>query len=141
MRMASEYRKARRGECLILFHKPGFGLDEAFRVLSAQGDLSVTRKDDALGVQRFGGPALTVRFAGGPTVQRVAVELGEDTRHAEGLGRCDAWFQIVVDDLDAALNDSNGLIVVQGTLLEATQGFQFTEWNGNLFSAAELAGP
>jgi hypothetical protein len=128
--------------CLILFHKPGFGLDDAFRALSICSDLCVTRKTDGLAqlaVQRCGGPILTISFQAGPVTQRWVAPLGKRTRHAVALGHCDACFFITLDDLSAALKDIRGLLLVQKTLSEATQGFLYTLWNDELCSVAELA--
>src|SRR5262249_21136725 len=109
--------------CLILFHKPGFGLDDAFRTLSACGDLCVTRKTDGLAqlaVQSSGGPILTISFQVGPATQQWVARLGERTRHAAALAHCDACFFIHITDLRAILKDITGLLVVQRALVEAT---------------------
>ena len=128
--------------CLILFNKPGFDQDDAFRALSACGDLCVTRASGGLtklAVQTFGGPALTISFQAGPATQRWIAPLGKRTRHAVALGRCDACFFITLADLSAVLKDSRGLLLVQKTLLEATQGLLYTLWDDELRSVAELA--
>jgi hypothetical protein len=128
--------------CLILFHKPGFGLDDAFRALSGCGDLCVTRSADGLArlaVQRPGGPVLTISFQRDPATQRWAARLGEGTPHAEALGRCDACLWIHIHDLRAILRDVTALTVVQRALMEATQGLQYTLWDDKVRSAADLA--
>lgn len=135
----------RGGVCLILFQQPRFDLDDAFRVLSAEVDLSVRREltcvgADALVVQHRGGPPLTITFVAGPRVQRQAVGLGTGTRHVEVLGQCNAFFWISVDDVRAALKDGIALAAVQRSLLQATEGFQYATWDDKLYSAAELAG-
>jgi hypothetical protein len=124
--------------CLILFHGPDFGLDDAFRLLSACSALSVTRTADALAVQRPGGPLLTVRFQCGPATQQWVARLGVGTPYAKPLNGCDACFWINMKDLRAVLADKNSLVRVQRILLEATHGFQYTLWNDRFASAAEL---
>jgi hypothetical protein len=129
--------------CLILFHEPGFGLEGAFRALSACGDLCVTCETDGLArlaAQRSGGPALTISFQSGPATQRWTTRLGEGAEHAAALGHCDACFFIHIADLRASLKDVTGLLAVQKALVEATQGFQYTLWNDKICSAAELTG-
>lgn len=128
--------------CLIVFHKPGFGLDDGFRALSVCSELCVTRKTDGLAqlaVQSFGGPVFTISFQSGPATQRWVARLGKGTQHAEALGHCDACFFIHIADLRAMLKDITGLIVAQKILAEATQGFLYTLWNDQLCLASELA--
>ncbi len=45
---------------------------------------------------------------------------------------CAARFEIDVDDLDAALDEVDGLREVQGVLQDATHDYLFTPWSGNL---------
>src|SRR5262249_33457708 len=128
--------------CLILFHQPGFGLDDAFRALASCGDLCVTRKTDGLAqlaVQRSGGPVLTISFQAGPATQQWVAPLGKRSRHAAALSRCDACFFMHIADLRTMLKDITVLLEVRKTLVEATQGFQYTLWVDKLWSAAELA--
>ena len=66
---------------------------------------------------------------GGP---REAAEIGAGTAHEDALRGCDARFEIGIDDLDAALDEINTLIEVQSALQDASRGFLFLPWNGNL---------
>ena len=86
----------RGGACLILFHKPGFGLDDAFRLLSAEEDLVVGRQKacdgvDELRVQHRDGPSLMIKCVTGPTAQRQAIHLGTGSHHVQALSQCDAF--------------------------------------------------
>ena len=128
--------------CLILFNKPGFGQDDAYCALSACGNLCVTLATGGhakLAVQTVDGPVLMISFQAGPATQRWIAPSGKHTRHAVTAGQCDACFFISLDDLSSVLKNSSGLLSVQKTLLEATQGLLYTLWDDELRSVTELA--
>jgi hypothetical protein len=118
---------------------------------SGQGDLGTAATalaDRGLSVQQVArefnpelvvgdvnGPRLRVAFLTEAYVQEEAAEIGEGTRYAADLGQCDARYEIMIDDLDAVLDETNTLIETQLTLQHATGGLLFNTWNG------ELAGP
>jgi hypothetical protein len=64
-----------------------------------------------------------------------ATELGDGSPHAEAMQQCDAVFEIYIPDLAAALAETNTLIEVQLALQQATQGFLFNTWTGELSAA------
>ena len=115
----------------ILFHNPNFGLDDAYKILSERS-LEITREDDVLLVQWYGGPLLRVRLARGADVQNEATHLGKGTLYASSLDTVDAQFEITFDNLDDVLYDINTLIAVQATLQDATNGFLYNTWNQKL---------
>jgi hypothetical protein len=137
----------RGGVCLILFHKRCFGLDDAFRVLTAElaGSTVISRgrRDvdgaEVLVIQPGAGPELKIALDVGPGAQRQAAGLGKGTRHAEVMGQCDALFWISVKDVRAALKNRDGLAAVQKSLLQATGGFLYSTWDDRVYSAAEFA--
>jgi hypothetical protein len=118
---------------MIFFHSdsPGLGLEDAERLLSDRG-LQVTRKANALSVRWDDGPELSVTRSAEPHVAEEAVEIAEGTPFAAELSRCDARFEIGIEDLDEVLDEINTLIEVQCTLQDATGGYLFNSWNGNL---------
>jgi hypothetical protein len=119
---------------MIFFRSAGFDLDAAAAALADRG-LSVRRTNDELTVGFPGGPQLRVAYVQEEYVQEEAEEIGAGSPHAAAMGQCDTRFEILIDDLEAALDEINTLIDVQATLQDATQGFLFNTWNG------ELAGP
>jgi hypothetical protein len=119
---------------MIFFRSGQFDLDAAASALTDRG-LSVRRGEDELVVGFRGGPQLRVAYVSEPYVREEAEEIGAGTPHAAALGGCDARFEILIDDLDAVLDEINTLIDVQAALQDATGGFLFNTWNG------ELAGP
>lgn len=93
------------------------------------------KNGDVLTVGYSQGPQLRVVFLCEPFVREEAEELGEGTPHAAELSRCDVRFEILIDDLNGVLDETNTLIDVQLTLQDATSGFMFNTWN------QELTGP
>jgi len=108
------------------------GLNEAARLLTEQG-LDVAADGEALVVRwEDDGPALRIRRSAAPHVNTEAIEIAEGTAHAAGMSRCNARFEIDIDDLDETLDEINTLIEVQATLQDATDGYLFNSWNGEL---------
>lgn len=112
----------------------GFGLEDAERLLRERG-LQVLREADTLSVHWNAGPTLLVRLSAALYVRDEASEIGEGTPFAVEMSRCDRRFEIGIEDLDAALDEINTLIEVQITLQDATNGYLFNSWNG------EVSGP
>ena len=118
----------------VLFKSGACDLDHAFETLLAY-DLTVTRESDHIGdglsVSRPGSPAFRIRLAEGGHVADEAAEISAMTG-AEGLRACSGRFEVSFDDLDAALDEINTLMEIQHALQEASNGFVFACWNGNL---------
>lgn len=117
--------------CLVLFKAGAADLEAAARSLTAYG-LTVTREPDHLTAGRPGTPQFRIWFASGADVQAEAADIGIGTPYAAALRECSARFEIGIDDLDAALDEINTLMEVQGALQDASQGFLFLPWNGQL---------
>ena len=74
---------------------------------------------------------------GGDLMLRVRVAApgevdGVREAHASELSTADSGFAVLIEDLDAALDDMNLLIEVQLTLQAATGGWMFNDWNKTL---------
>ncbi len=107
-------------------------LNEAARLLTEQG-LVVATDGGALVVQwEDDGPALRIGLSAAPHVNAEAIEIAEGTVHAAGMRACNARFEIDIEDLDETLDEINTLIEVQATLQDATGGYLFNSWNGEL---------
>ena len=117
--------------CLVFFRPGVCQLDDAASALAGQG-LIVTRRGGELTAGRPGSPQFRVRLSADPHVATEAAEIGEGTLHAAAMRECGARFEIVIDDLDAALDEINTLMEVQGALQDASRGFLFVPWNGTL---------
>jgi hypothetical protein len=117
--------------CMVFFRSGASDLDAAAGALTKY-QLTVARQGDQLIVSRSDSPQFRVRLATGESVRAEAAEIGEGTAHERAMRGCDARFEIDIDDLDAALDEANTLIDVQGALQDASQGFLFLPWNGSL---------
>jgi hypothetical protein len=117
--------------CLVFFRPGACDLDAAARSLAGYG-LTVTRHGDELTVGRPGSQQYRVVMSAEPHVAAEAAEIGEGTPHATAMRECSARFEVSIDDLDAALDEINTLMEVQSALQDASRGFLFLPWNGNL---------
>jgi len=119
----------------ILFQAGQGDLDTAAIALAERGlpvERAMGRYGDTLTVAYSDDPALHITYAQEPYVQEEAEEIGAGTPFADALLLCDARFEILIDDLDAALDEINTLIEVQLTLQHPINGFLFNTWNGQL---------
>jgi len=117
--------------CMVYFRSGTSDLDAAAGALTKYR-LTVARQGDQLIVSRPDRPQFRLRLKTGESVRAEAVEIGEGTSHERAMQECDARFEIDIDDLDAALDEANTLMEVQGALQDASQGFLFLPWNGSL---------
>jgi hypothetical protein len=120
--------------CFIFFRSGCCTLDDAGKALTERG-LSVKRNRDELDVCFPGTPMLRVVLATGDYVREEAAEIAADTPHFAPMSACDARFEILIEDLDAVLDEINTLIDVQACLQDLVHGWLFRTWNG------ELSGP
>jgi hypothetical protein len=116
---------------MVFFQPEACDLDAAIQSLTRYG-LTVTRQGDYLTTGRPGSPQFRVRLVAGMNVRIEAAEISHGTPHAEAMRACSARFEIGIDDLDAALDEINTLMEVQGALQDTSQGFLYLDWNGNL---------
>jgi hypothetical protein len=115
--------------CLVFFRSGRCDLDFAAAAL-ADARLRAVGRGDELAVSYPGSPVFRVSYVAEDYVAEEAVEIAAGNPHAAALLPCDARFEILIDDLDAALDECNTLISVQGALEDATSGFLFNTWNG-----------
>jgi hypothetical protein len=108
------------------------GIDSAAQALAERG-LSVKRETDELFACFPGKPVVRVAFADDQYVQEEAKELSLGTTFSTEMAKCNARFEILLDDLDAVLDEINTLIDVQHALQQLTHGFLYLTWNGKLF--------
>jgi len=65
-------------------------------------------------------------------VREEAMGFSEGTKYEEEMSKCDARFEIIIKDFDKAIDEINTLMEVQRALQDASKGYLFTPWNGNI---------
>lgn len=123
--------------CFVFFvddHR--HSIDTAAQALTKRG-LLVKREMDELSVCFPGKPILRIAFVVGAFVHEEAIELPAGTEFSTQMARCNARFEILIDDLDAVLDEINTLIDVQHALQELTNGFLYLSWNGQVFGPGQ----
>lgn len=118
-------------ECMVFFQSNKCNLEDAYQCLVSYG-LTVNRYEKKLLCFKNDSPQFTIGLATGEHIQQEAEEIAKDTPHTEAMSRCNARFEVFFDDLDEVLDEINTLMDVQGALQDASGGFLFTPWNGNL---------
>jgi hypothetical protein len=81
------------------------------------------------GVSYPGGPTLRVVYAAESYVAEENAEIAQMHPQAVALLPCEVRFEVLIDDLDAALQEYQTLFAVQEALVGATGGFVFNTWN------------
>ncbi|MBK6921172.1 MAG: hypothetical protein IPH07_27495 [Deltaproteobacteria bacterium] len=117
--------------CMVFFPALACDLDAAAKSLAGYG-LTVTRRGDELTAGRPGSPQFRIVLSAEPHVAVEAAKIGMGTPHEAAMRECGARFEVAIDDLDAALDEINTLMEVQGALQDASQGFLFLPWSGHL---------
>ncbi len=117
--------------CMVFFRSCVCNLKDAIRAFDEAG-LTVTRQGDSLVVGWPNSPQFRIILSTEPHVKIEAAKIGKRTEHAEAMNRCDARFEIGIDDLDEALDEFNSLMEVQTVLQSVSQGLLFIPWNGYL---------
>ena len=116
---------------MVFFRGGTADLEAAARSLSGYR-LTVRREGDTLIAGYPDSPQFQIGLATEEHVQLEAAEIGEGTPYAKEMSACTARFEISVDDFDEAIDEINTLMEVQSALQEASQGYLFLPWNGNL---------
>jgi hypothetical protein len=116
---------------MVFFRRGACDLDAAARALEGYG-LNVTRRGDQLTARRPGSSEFRVRLAAEDWVRIEAAEIGTGTPYEAAMRECDVRFEVSFDSLDEALDEINTLMEVEAALQEASEGFLFLSWNGNL---------
>lgn len=115
--------------CLVCFRGGSCTLDDAAEALKSRR-LTVQKYGDQLAVSFTERLVLRVAYAAGGYVAEEAAEIAQGNSYAAALLPCDARFEILIDDLDATLDEYSTLHFVQEVLEELTGGFLFNDWNG-----------
>lgn len=117
--------------CMVFFKSGSSDLGSAEKHLVNYG-FNVQNKSDHLEVENNSKLVFKVFLVAESFVLEEAKEISSNTEYASNMGQCDTRFEVIIDDLDIALDEANSLMEVQGALQDASQGYLFTPWNGNI---------
>lgn len=117
--------------CMVCFQSEACDLEGAIKSLESYR-FSVVRKDEELIVNRGDGLQFKVILSNADHVQEEANEIAEGSEFSSEMSKCNARFEIIIENLDAALNEINTLMEVQGALQDASKGYLFLPWNGKI---------
>ena len=117
--------------CMVFFRHGACDIDRAVNALK-EHRFHVARKGKKLTARQPGKHEFRIELVTDDYVREEAEEIGADTPYAEAMKECGSRFEIFIDDLDAALDEINSLMEVQSALQDASQGYLFLSWNGNL---------
>ncbi|MFC1850878.1 hypothetical protein ACFL27_11850 [candidate division CSSED10-310 bacterium] len=120
-----------KATCMVFFQSDLCSFESAVESLSEYG-LTVHCQGDLITAGRPGSPQYEITVSRETYVQEEAIEISTATPHAEAMSKCNTRFEIVIDDLDEALDEINTLIEVQSALQEASEGYLFIPWNDTL---------
>ena len=124
------------GTLLILFESGKATLDDAAEALKSRS-FEVEKR-----TLETGGEVLTARYGSGPMfhvcfndaahIAEESREIGDGSDFTEQLSRCNVRFEVIIEDLEQAIDEMNSLIELQLTLQSLANGFIYNYWNGEL---------
>lgn len=120
--------------CMIFFEKGACDFDSALQTLRNHG-LELDEDGSHVFAYYKDSPKYRISLVSDGYVNEEAIEIAEETKTELPLRNCNARFEIEIDDLEAALDEINTLMEVQFALMEVSNGYLFTPWNGNLTNA------
>lgn len=117
--------------CMVFFQSEECDLNSAVKSLKNYR-FDVARNGENLVVGRGDSPLFQITLVKEDFVKEEANEISEGSEFASEMRKCNARFEVFIDDLDAALDEINTLMEVQGALQDASKGYLFTPWNENI---------
>jgi len=117
--------------CLVCFQMESCDIEGAIASLEKY-KFKVQQDGEKLKVSRSSDLEFEIVLSKEAFVQEEAIEFSKGTKYEKEMGKCNARFEILINDLDKALDEINTLMEVQGALQDASKGYLFTPWNGNI---------
>jgi hypothetical protein len=117
--------------CMVFFPVGASSLEKAKEHLS-RTNLTVEAASGFLVVSYEGSPKYRVYYSSTPDVLIEAAEIGAGRPEEAAMRTFGARFEVVISDLDEALDEINTLMELQSALQEASGGYLFLPWNGNI---------
>jgi hypothetical protein len=119
-------------DCCMVFFTIGASSLEKAREHLCRTSLVVEAFPDVLLVSYEDSPQYRVYFSDAPHVQIEAAEIGAARPEEATMRTFGARFEIVIPDLDEALDEINTLLELQSALQEISGGYLFLPWNDSL---------
>ena len=120
-----------KSHCSIYFRSEHCDLESAIKSLERYR-IKVTKDGEKLLVGRESSPEYQVVLNDDDSVHEEAKDISQGTEFFNDMKQCDTRFDVLIVDLDAALEEINTLMEVQGALQDASKGFLFLPWNGHI---------
>ncbi len=124
---AAEYDSS----CIVFFPQGTATVDDVVKTLDKYS-LTVKRDGDTLYVIGAADCQFKIQLVTDPHVIEEAIEIGNGSPREDEMKACNARFEIAIENLEVALDEINTLMEVQATVQDATKGFLFLPWNGEL---------
>ena len=120
-----------KASCVVCFQAKDCDLEQAIKSLEKY-KFNVQQEEQKLTVSRNNDLEFDIVLVKEDYVQEEAMNFSEGTKYEREMSKCNARFEIFIRDLDKALDEINSLMEVQGALQDASKGYLFTPWNGNI---------
>ena len=120
-------------ECMVFFQADNCDLNRAIKMLESY-KFNVLKSDEKLIVSDDNDLQFQIVMVTDEFIQEEAKEISEHSKYSKEMGACDARFEIVIEDFAKAIDEMNTLIEIQGALQDASKGYLFTPWNGNIIA-------
>ena len=117
--------------CMIFFKSESCDKDAVVKSL-LNYKFEVENKSTYLLVSKNKNPKFKISLITESYVQEEAIDISNGTEYSVQMSRCNARYEIYIENLDEALNEANALMEVQGAIQDASKGYLFTPWNNNL---------
>lgn len=124
---AAEYDSS----CMVFFPQGTATVDDVVKTLDKYS-VTVKRDGDTLYVTGAADCQFRIQLVTDPHVIEEAIEIAKGSPHEKKMKACNARFEIAIENLEVALDEINTLMAVQAAVQDATKGFLFLPWNGEL---------
>lgn len=116
--------------CFVFFQSNDCDIDGAVKILENY-KFKVERSKESISASR-NGLTFTVILDKELHVKVEATEIGTGSEYFEKMSKCDARFEIQIENFEEALDEINTLMEIQGAIQDASKGYLFLQWNEEL---------
>lgn len=116
---------------MVFFESAACDINKAIDSCKSYG-LEVETTDTGFFTFRPGSPKFAVAIVTDLHVLEESLEFSQGTEYEKGMCSCDARFEVVIEDFEVAIDESNTMMEVQGALQDASKGYLFLPWNESI---------